>query len=135
MRPVRSGSILSKKHLLLLDWRPEVALGEGATILMLLLCRVGLLRVSYRRWRHLLHLLHLLLRRWRLVQDGGGGSEDICIVNDLALFILVPPHVVAQDVVVPEDAEADGALGVLLLKLSDLLGRDIAVGLDQMLVE
>ena len=47
----------------------------------------------------------------------------------------MPPHVVAQDVVVPEDAEADGALGVLLLELSNLLSGYIAVGLDQMLVE
>ena len=56
-------------------------------------------------------------------------------MNDLALVVLVPAHVVAHDVVVPEHAEADGTLGVLLLKLGDLLRRDVAVSLDQMLVE
>ena len=121
--------------MLLLHWRPKVSFSKGPTFL-LLLSLVGLLRMGWWRllnlWSTLLHLLNLLMG-W--LQDRSGWGQYICIVNDLALFILVPPHVGAQDVVVPEDAEADGALGVLLLKLSNLLGRDVAVGLDQMLVE
>ena len=124
--------------MLLVHWRPEVALAEAVLRLLLRVLRL-LLKLL---WRPLLNLLRgsslrylLNLLRLLLLQNRGGLSQDVGVVNDLALVVLVPAHVVAHDVVVPEHAEADGTLGVLLLKLGDLLRRDVAVSLDQMLVE
>ena len=56
-------------------------------------------------------------------------------MNDLSLVVLVPSHVDPHDLVVPEHAQANRALGVLRLELGDLLGSDVVVGLDQVLVQ
>ena len=123
--------------MLLVNGRPEVALAEATMFLLLLRVRLLLLMLVWRALLYLLlrgsSLLHLNLLR--LLKDWRGLGQDVGVVNDLSLVVLVPSHVVAHDVVIPEHAQADGALGVLLLQLSDLFRCDVAVGLDQMLVE